>query len=94
MRRKALKKRISDVFSRVFDTADGRTVLYWIANECGVFQSDPTRIRPELMAFWNRLMLTAGVTDPSKAGKLMERLMEVASLPGTDTRSDDDGLDV
>lgn len=88
------KRKLSDVFRSTFDTPDGRTMLYWIASECGCFQGDPAKVRPELMAFWNRLMAVGGVISPSKAGSLMEHMMIVASQPGNDTRSEDEAFEI
>lgn len=86
------KRTMADIFQEVFGTEDGKTMLYWIASECGMFQEDPGRIRPDLMAFWHRLLRAGGVTDPRRAGVLMQNIMATARKPlPKDTRSDEYG---
>lgn len=82
---------MEDVFRLTFSTPHGKTMLYWIANECGAFADDPKMITPELMAFWHRLLRVGSVTDPAKAGKLMDHCIMVASsTENKKTRSEDE----
>lgn len=86
---------MEDVFRSTFDNADGRTMLWWILNECGYFATDPRYISPELMAFANRLLMAGGVNTPAKAGRYIDSLMVSASAPeGRSIVDEDEQLEV
>lgn len=72
------KKTIQDVFKVAFSGGDGKTMLYWILNECGYFATDPAYIKPELLAFANRLLYAGAITAPEEAGKYIDSIMQVA----------------
>ena len=58
-------KKTEDTVGKVLRTAfsgtDGKTALLWLANECGYFETDPAKIRPELLALFNKIMFETGV---------------------------------
>ena len=74
----AKKKTIQDVFKVAFSGEDGKTMLYWILNECGYFATDPSYIKPELIAFANRLLMAGAVTAPQEAGRYIDSIMQVS----------------
>lgn len=82
-----------DIFRSTFDTADGQTMLYWILNECGYFATDPGYIKPELLAFANRLLQAGGVTSPARASRYIGNLMVTASSPVEERRDDEEILE-
>lgn len=88
-------KTFNQIFRSTFDTQDGRTMLYWILEQCGYFQGDPRLISPDLLAFAHRMLREAGIEDPSQAGTLMEHMMSVARHVKDDTerRTDDEHED-
>ncbi len=71
-------KTVQEVFKVAFSGEDGKAMLYWILNECGYFSTDVGNIKPELIAFANRLLLEGGVTSPREAGRYIENILEVA----------------
>lgn len=71
-------KTMQEVFKVAFSGEDGKTMLYWILNECGYFATDPSAIRPELIALANRLLFTGGITSPSEAGRYIDNIIQVA----------------
>ncbi len=71
-------KTMQDVFKVAFSGEDGKTMLYWILNECGYFSTDASVIRPELIALANRLLLAGGITSPAEAGRYIESIITVA----------------
>ena len=73
-------RQIKDCFKSTFGTLDGKTMLYWIADECGYFQTDTAKIKPELIAFFNKLLQVGEIAIPQKAGKLMAAYMDVANM--------------
>ena len=79
-----------DIFKATFNSREGKTMLYWILNECGYFSTDG-RIEPSLIAFANRLLMAGGVTDPLRAGRYIDNLMATADMP-IEERSDDDDI--
>jgi hypothetical protein len=44
------------IFKATFEDPNGLQVLAWIGNECGAWAQDPAVVKPELVAFWNRLL--------------------------------------
>ena len=73
-----VEKTIQDVFKVTFSGEDGKTMLYWILNECGYFATSAGDIRPELVAFANRLLYEGGITSPLEAGRYIDNILEVA----------------
>lgn len=71
-------KELRKCFGRVFSTRDGKTMLWWIADQCGFFAERGEEVKPELTAFLNRLLRMGGITSPSNAGRLMDALMDVS----------------
>lgn len=39
-----------------FRTEEGKSVLAWILNQCGLFETRPERMKPELIALGNRIL--------------------------------------
>lgn len=74
----AAEKTIQDVFKVAFSGEDGKTMLYWILNECGYFATDPRYVSPELIAFANRLLLAGAVTAPQEAGRYIDSILQVS----------------
>ena len=72
------KRTIQDVFKVAFSGEDGKTMLYWLLNECGYFATDPSRIHPDLIALANRLLYAGGITAPQTAGKYIDNLIFTA----------------
>lgn len=73
--------------------AEGRTMLAWLATECGVFETEKGKVDPALMALWGRLMRLAGASRPSLYGKVMQGIADLAAMPdreGDTTYGDDD----
>ncbi len=73
-----MAKTIQEVFKVTFSGEDGKTMLYWILNECGYFSTKVESIKPELIAFANRLLLEGGITSPLEAGRYIDNILEVA----------------
>ncbi len=73
-----MERTIQDVFKTAFSGEDGKTMLYWILNECGYFATDAGNIKPELIAFANRLLYEGGITSPLEAGRYIDNILEVA----------------
>lgn len=48
------------IFKETFEDRNGLQVLAWILNECGVWAQDPAVVKPELVAFANRLLGKVG----------------------------------
>lgn len=71
-------KTMQDVFKVAFSGEDGKTMLYWILNECGYFSTDASAISPDLIALANRLLLVGGVTSPREAGRYIDNIISVA----------------
>lgn len=67
-----------EVFRSTFSGENGKAMLYWILSECGYFATDPSLVKPELIAFCNKLLFNGGVTYPTEAGRYMESLIDVA----------------
>lgn len=72
------KRTIQDVFKVAFSGEDGKTMLYWILNECGYFALDASIIKPDLIALANRLLNAGGITAPQTAGKYIDNLLLTA----------------
>lgn len=70
---------IRHLFQRVFNTEDGRLVLANILNNLGYFETDPGNIRPEYIAFANRLLHDTGINVPTNWQYLMDKMFETAS---------------
>ena len=60
---------------RTFITDDGKTVLAWILDQCGVFQTDPSKIDPSLIAFAGRLMKAGNMGIAGDAGVLASAIL-------------------
>ena len=78
MASKETRRTIQDVFKVAFSGEDGKTMLYWILNECGYFAVNPSLIKPDLIALANRLLNAGGITAPQSAGKYIDNLMLTA----------------
>lgn len=39
-----------------FRTEEGKSVLAWLLHQCGLFETRPERMKPELIALGNRLL--------------------------------------
>lgn len=72
------RKTIQDVFKVAFSGEDGKTMLYWILNECGYFATDASLIKPDLIALANRLLNAGCITSPESAGKYIDNIMLTA----------------
>ena len=53
---------------RTFITDDGKATLMWILDQCGIFQTDPSKIDPSLIAFAGRLMKAGAMGISGDAG--------------------------
>lgn len=79
-------------FKRTFDSTEGKTMLAWIAKECGQFETDPSKIRPDLQAFFNRLMWIAEVPASKNMNDLLTAVINISSSPDTPAKEDDNDL--
>lgn len=68
------------VFLRTLDSADGLEVLAWIGNECGAWAQESQAIRPELVAFWNRLLGKLGIVRGDNLFELATRIAQAANF--------------
>lgn len=75
---------IGKVFQTVFSGVDGHTTLWWLANECGYFETDPEKIKPELLALFNKIMYETGAYLPKQAGVLIDKLTEAMDYKAAD----------
>lgn len=75
---------IGKVLQGVFSGLDGHTALWWLANECGYFETDPAKIKPELIALFNKIMYETGAYLPKQAGVLIEKITEAMDYKATD----------
>lgn len=75
----AKKKTMAEVFRVTFSGEDGKTMLYWILQECGYFETNPNLISPELTSFANRLLSTGGVNQPQMAGRFVDEILRLSS---------------
>ncbi|MBO8442613.1 MAG: hypothetical protein IAC42_02475 [Spirochaetes bacterium] len=75
---------IGKVLQTVFSGVDGHTALYWLANECGYFETDPAKIRPELLALFNKIMYETGAYLPKQAGVLIKKITEAMDYTAAD----------
>lgn len=62
-------------YQRVFNNQDGKAVLIDMLNELGYFSSDPSLIKPELIAFANLLLGRIGVMTTENLNNYIEGLM-------------------
>lgn len=63
------------IFRNVFlSSEDGLSVLAWIGNECTGWVQDPSMVRPDLVAFWNRLLGKLGIVKPDNLLELVKGL--------------------
>lgn len=67
------------VFQGVFGGPNGNEVLAWIGNYCGAWSQEPSRIKPELVAFWNTLLGAAGIVHTHNLRHIAQKLMEAAN---------------
>lgn len=68
------------MFQRVFTkSTDGRIVLFNILNNLGYFETDPEQIKPELIAFANRLLHDVGINTPGAWMELIEKMCDCAT---------------
>ena len=63
------------LFNRVFNTEDGRLVLANILSNLGYFETDPTKINTDYIAFANRLLNQVGVNHRGNWGSMTNALM-------------------
>ena len=63
------------LFQRVFGTEDGKIVLTNILSNLGYFDTDPSAIKPEYIAFANRLLNQVGVNHRDNWGSMVNALM-------------------
>lgn len=70
---------VRHLFQRVFSTTDGRCVFFNILNNLGYFETDPSKIRPEYIAFANRLLHDSGINVPTNWGFLMDKMFETST---------------
>lgn len=54
-------------------------VLAWILNECGLMAQKPEAVRPELVAFANRLLGKLGVVHPYNILEVTRKLLEASN---------------
>lgn len=78
---------ISEAMHAVFSTPDGKSVLAWILNQCGVFETDPRRIDVSLIAFAHELMRAGNMGIYGDAGKYATALV-------TSYEPDDDSIEL
>lgn len=83
------RKTLKDVFRSVFGSEDGKTMLYWILDQCGYFAQNATAVRPELLSFANRLLALGDVNSPLNAGAFMKAIMDVSGRNIPDKEEDD-----
>lgn len=63
----------------VFASGDGPVMLTWILDECGLYEKDPVMVRPELVAFANRLLAMMGVVHCLNLVRVTEALLGAAN---------------
>lgn len=78
------KYSMGKVFQTVFSGVDGHTALWWLANECSYFETDPEKIKPELLALFNKIMYETGAYLPKQAGVLIDKLTEAMDYKAAD----------
>ena len=82
MSEKEREKNMKDVFKNVFSNSeDGKTMLYWILDQCGFFYTSVAQVKPELVAFANRLLALGDINNPVNAGILMQAFADVSKRP-------------
>jgi len=54
------QRKLTQSFKRVFCSADGEIVLTHILNKLGYFATDPTVVKPELIAVANWILMEMG----------------------------------
>lgn len=67
------------LFQRVLLSDEGRLVLANILTNLGYFETDPTRINPDYIAFANRLLNQVGINNMGNLANIMDRLVETAT---------------
>ena len=72
---------LSECLYNTFRSGEGRTVLAWILNECGLFATSPESVDPSLIAFAGRLLEAMNVGVHGDAGKYVNAILE--SYDGT-----------
>lgn len=59
-----------------FKTPEGKSVFAWILDQCGYFEADPAKVKPELIALANRIMLAGNMTVAGDMGKYAMAVIE------------------
>lgn len=59
-----------------FKSGDGKSVFAWILDQCGFFETDPNKVKPELIALANRIMVTGHMTVTGDMGKYAMAVIE------------------
>jgi hypothetical protein len=76
------KERRRQVFIRAANTQDGKILVTWFLNECGMRATDPAAVHPELIALGNRLLVELGViheTQDANLYAITEKLLEASN---------------
>ena len=69
---------VRHLFMRVFGSEDGKLVLANILNNLGYFETDERLIKPEYIAFANRLLHDCGINIPQNWHFLMDKMFETS----------------
>lgn len=85
-------ERMRHCFRTAFGGTEGRTMLAWLATECGVFETESDKVDKSLTALWGRLMHLAGAARPSLYGDVMQGIVDMSGMPDRegDAYGDDD----
>lgn len=67
---------IGAAMREVFSSPDGRSVLAWLLSRCGMFETHPDRIRPDLIALGNSLLSEMEVAENGNMGIYMKGLLD------------------
>lgn len=71
---------IRHMFQRVFiKSTDGKVVLFNLLNNLGYFETDPANIKPEYIAYANRLLHDCGINTPQNWMELIEKMADCAT---------------
>lgn len=70
---------IRHMFQRVFGTEEGRIVAANIFANLGFFETDPSRIKPELIAFAHRLQHDMGINVEPNWHDYVDKMFEAST---------------
>lgn len=66
-------------FREHFTRGAGPEILAWIGNECGAWSQDPQKVKPELIAMWNRLLGKIGTVHEANLRTIASSLLEASN---------------